>query len=293
LVIKRGKLLEGVFDKKAVGAQQSENVIHMLTKKYGTSVTRKFFDTAFRMFIRVLELKGFTMSIRDIEIPEEAKKKVDEIVEEAKKKVGELIKQFEEGTLEAIPGRTLRETLELRIIQTLNEARDNAGKAAIAYMEPFNNVFIMARTGARGSEVNITNMGVLLGQQVVRGKRVYRGYRGRTLSHFKPGDLSPESRGFVRSSFRDGLNPTELFFHAAAGREGLVDTAVKTSQSGYMQRRLVNALQDLHVEYDGTVRDAEGNIVQFAAGEDMVDPMATYHGKAVNIDAIIDEVREG
>ncbi|RLG77399.1 MAG: DNA-directed RNA polymerase subunit A', partial [Thermoprotei archaeon] len=90
--------------------------------------------------------------------------------------------------------------------------------------------------------------------------------------------------------FREGLAPTEMFFHAAGGREGLVDTAVRTSQSGYMQRRLINALLDLYVEYDGTVRAADGSIVQFVYGEDGVDPMKSSHGKAVNVQRAIERV---
>ncbi len=115
----------------------------------------------------------------------------------------------------------------------------------------------MARTGARGSSLNLGQMTAALGQQSVRGKRIEKGLRGRSLSHFQPYDLSPEAKGFVKSNYRDGLTPTEFFFHAMGGREGLVDTAVRTQQSGYMQRRLVNAMEHLRVEYDLTVRDPE------------------------------------
>ena len=202
-----------------------------------------------------------------------------------------MIKEYREGKLEPIPGRTLEESLELKIIQELQKLREEAGSIAVNNMDPFNDIFIMARTGARGGEVNITQMAAMLGQQTVRGRRITRGFRKRTLPHFREGDLSPEARGFVKGNFRDGLRPTEVFFHAAGGREGLVDTAVKTSQSGYMQRRLINALQDLVVSYDGTVRDTWGNIIQFKYGEDGVDPMVTHHGKPVNIDLIIDKVR--
>jgi len=104
-------------------------------------------------------------------------------------------------------------------------------------------------------------------------------------SHQKP-------RGFIYSSFRTGLKPTELFFHAAGGREGLVDTAVRTSQSGYMQRRLINALLDIHVEYDGTVRDSEGNIIQFLYGEDGIDPTYSYGQEPIDLDSIIKEELE-
>jgi DNA-directed RNA polymerase subunit A' len=144
----------------------------------------------------------------------------------------------------------------------LRNAREMSGEIAVKYMDLFNNVFIMARTGARGSTLNITQMAATLGQQSIRGARISRGFRDRYTAHFKSGDLGAKARGFVENSFVEGLTPTEMFFHAAGGREGLVDTAVRTSQSGYMQRRLINALQDLYVEYDLSVRSIEGSMVQ-------------------------------
>lgn len=291
VVVRFGRLLEGVLDKKAIGAEEPGNILNMLVLEYGHEYTRDFLDRVFRMFIRMLELRGLSMSYGDLEIPEEAKGEIRKTLEKAREEVMRLIDEYRRGTLEPIPGRSLEESLELKIIEVLSNARDEAGRIAISHLDPFNDVFIMARTGARGSDVNIAQMAASLGQQTVRGRRISRGFRTRTLPHFKPGDLSPEARGFVRGNFRDGLRPTEVFFHAVGGREGLVDTAVKTSQSGYMQRRLINALQDLVVANDGTVRDAYGNIVQFKYGEDGVDPMLTYHGKPVDIDRIIDYVR--
>ncbi len=291
VVITKGRLLEGVMDKNTIGAEQPDSVLHYIALEYGNAEARRLLDSVFRMFIRMLEIRGFSISLSDIDIPSEAMDKIRQMTEEAKKDVMKLIEQYYNGTLEIIPGRTMEESLELKIIQRLQKLRDDAGKTAISYMNPFNNAFIMARTGARGSDINITQMAAMLGQQTVRGRRIVRGFRTRTLAHFKPGDLSPEARGFVVDNFRDGLKPHEVFFHAAGGREGLVDTAVKTSQSGYMQRRLINALQDLYVAYDGTVRDSQDNIVQFMYGEDGVDPQKTYHGKAVNIDRIVEKVK--
>jgi DNA-directed RNA polymerase subunit A' len=146
----------------------------------------------------------------------------------------------------------------------------------------------MARTGARGSALNIGQMVSALGQQSVRGKRIEKGYRGRSLPHFLPDDQIPDAKGFVKSNYRDGLSPTEFFFHAMGGREGLVDTAVRTQQSGYMQRRLVNALEHLKVEYDLSVRDPHGAIIQFLYGEDGIDPAKSDHGKAVNIERLVE-----
>ncbi|MHA1783572.1 MAG: DNA-directed RNA polymerase subunit A', partial [Candidatus Helarchaeota archaeon] len=107
----------------------------------------------------------------------------------------------------------------------------------------------------------------------------------------KEGDLSAAARGFVSANYRKGLKPIEFFFHAMGGREGLVDTAVRTSTSGYMQRRLVNALQDIKVEYDGTVRNAVGELIQFKYGDDNIDPAKSDHGKAVNISVVLEKVK--
>ncbi len=291
IVVRQGKLLEGVLDKNAIGAEKPNNLLHVIARVYGNDKARVLLDTLFKSFVRSVEIKGLTMAYSDIEIPREAKEEIARLIEEYKKKVEELIEQYKQGKLEPIPGRTLEESLEQKIISLLQELREKAGQVAVNSMDPFNDVFIMARTGARGSEVNITQMAAMLGQQTVRGKRIKRGFRRKTLPHFKDDDLSPEARGFVKGNFRDGLKPTEVFFHAAGGREGLVDTAVKTSQSGYMQRRLINALQDLVVTYEGLVRDSWGNVVQFKYGEDGVDPMLTFHGEPLNIDYIVARVK--
>jgi len=149
----------------------------------------------------------------------------------------------------------------------------------------------MTRTGARGSSLNIGQMSACVGQQAVRGKRIMRGYVGRALPHFEPGDPSPKARGFVYSSYQKGLDSVEFFFHAMGGREGLVDTAVRTQQSGYMQRRLINALEHLRLEYDGTVRNSAGDIIQLKYGEDGVDPAKSDHGRAVNVSRLIEQIK--
>jgi len=289
LVIKKGKLLLGVLDKAAIGAQQPESMLHFLVMEYGNDFGREFMNRAFKLFLRFIEMRGFTMTLNDIAVPAKAYEEIREVMEEARKEIERLIREYKEGKLEPTPGRTLEESLEIKILDVLSKARDKAGEVATKYLDPFNNVFIMAKTGARGSTLNITQMAAMLGQQSVRGKRIHRGFRDRTLPHFKKGDIGPEARGFVSSSFVKGLSPIEMFFHAAGGREGLVDTAVRTSQSGYMQRRLINALQDLRVEYDGTVRSAYGHLIQFKYGEDGVDPKSTSFGKAVNVDRIIEK----
>ncbi|WP_048148943.1 DNA-directed RNA polymerase subunit A' [Palaeococcus ferrophilus] len=284
--IRNGKLLSGAIDKSAYG-KEGGKILDLIIREYGVEEGRKFLDRVTKLAIYVITHRGFTTSIEDEDLPQEAIERIREIVRVAEERVGQLIEAYQRGELEPLPGKTLEETLENLIMQKLAEARDQAGDIASQYLGMNNSAVIMAKTGARGKILNIAQMAAILGQQSIRGKRLYRGYRGRVTSHFKSGDLSARAKGFVVNSYKSGLTPTEYFFHAMGGREGLVDTAVRTAQSGYMQRRLINALQDLKVDYDGTVRDPTGIIVQFQYGEDGIDPSRSWGGKTMNIDRVI------
>lgn len=153
----------------------------------------------------------------------------------------------------------------------LNKARDDAGSSAQKSLSESNNLKAMVTAGSKGSFINISQMTACVGQQNVEGKRIPYGFVDRTLPHFLKEDLGPESRGFVENSYLRGLTPQEFFFHAMGGREGLIDTAVKTSETGYIQRRLVKAMEDIMVKYDGTVRNSLGDVIQFLYGEDGMD----------------------
>jgi DNA-directed RNA polymerase subunit A' len=153
-----------------------------------------------------------------------------------------------------------------------------------------NPAVMMAKSGARGNMLNLSQMAGSIGQQSVRGERLHRGYTDRTLPHFKKGDMGAEAHGFVTTSYKSGLTPTEFFFHCMGGREGLVDTAARTSRSGYMQRRLINALEDLKVDEDKTVKNTADTIIQFLYGEDDIDPAKSVQGDAVDINAVIKEI---
>jgi DNA-directed RNA polymerase subunit A' len=290
VVIKNGELIKGVVDKNGFGAEAGI-ILDTIVKEFGSEEARKFLDSSTKMAIRAIMIKGFTTGIDDEDIPEGAEREIQEILDKAEEEVNEIIRKYENGELEPLPGRSLEESREAYIMKILGKARDEAGAVAERYLSKDNHAALMARIGARGSLLNITMMSACVGQQSVRGQRIFRGYRNRVLPHFKKGSLDAKSHGFVRSSYKKGLSPIEYFFHAMGGREGLVDQAVRTAQSGYMQRRLVNALQDLKAEYDGTVRDSRGTIIQFVYGEDGVDPSKADHGKAVDIDKIITKVK--
>ncbi len=290
VVVRDGELVFGVVDEKAFGAGEPDSLFHRIIKERGPTTARKFLDSVGRLLVRLITDRGFSLGLNDVTLPREASERIKVILAEADAKVNQLIETYKRGELDPNPGQTLLETLEQRIQATLAEARDSAGAVAGEHLGLENTAVIMAQTGARGSRLNLSQMAAVVGQQSVRGGRISRGYVGRTLPHFERGDLGARARGFVSSSYKSGLDPIEYWFHAAGGREGLVDTAVRTSTSGYMQRRLMTALQDLKVETDGTVRTAPGRIVQFKFGDDGVDPSKSDHGRSVNIDIAIEKV---
>jgi DNA-directed RNA polymerase subunit A' len=290
VVVKDGVLKCGIIDRRSIGAEQSESILHRIIKDYGSQAGRKFLNNVCQMLKVFVSLRGFTFSFDELELSDAARKKIRRNMNIIEKRIEKLIADYKDETLPRLPGQTLNESFEIYVMNELAEARDKAGKVADEDFELENGGIIMTRTGARGSNLNIGQMAASVGQQSVRGKRVMRGYVNRALAHFKAGDSTPKARGFVYASYTTGLDPIEYFFHAMGGREGLVDTAVRTQQSGYMQRRLINALEQLRVEYDGTVRNSTGEVIQLKYGEDGVDPAKSDHGKAVNVSRIVDQV---
>ncbi|WP_248898044.1 DNA-directed RNA polymerase subunit A' [Haloplanus halobius] len=293
VVIEDGQLISGTVDEDAVGAFGGE-IVDTLTKVYSKTRARVFVNEVAALAMRAIMHFGFSLGIDDESIPDEANEMVDEAIDGAYERIDDLIETYEAGELESLPGRTVDETLEMKIMQTLGKARDSAGEIAEDHFSEDNPAVIMARSGARGSMLNLTQMAGCVGQQAVRGERINRGYEDRTLSHYEPNDLSAEAHGFVENSYRGGLTPREFFFHAMGGREGLVDTAVRTSKSGYLQRRLINALSELEAQYDGTVRDTSDTIVQFEYGEDGTSPVkvSSNDESPIDVEGIADRVIE-
>lgn len=243
-------------------------------------------DDATSMLIWVIILNGLTMAIDEVDIGS-VRQTINDMVNDAEAQADVLINAFfndDEETLPCDPGKTLEETLEGKLMNISNEVRKNASELAAKQLGDNAHSVIMTKSGARGNALNLGQMAACVGQQAVRQKRIHRGYSDRTLPHFKLKDLSLKARGFVASSYRTGLNPIEFFFHAMGGREGLVDTAVRTSSSGYMQRRLVNALQDMIVENDLTVRISDGSVIQFKYGDDKIDPGRSDAGKPLDLE---------
>lgn len=285
VVIKKGVLTEGIIDTKTIGGEGEGILLRVLHKRYGPAKTVKILHNIFRLGIEYLFHFGFSTSISDEDLPKEADDQIQKLLKEANDKVQELIDAFDSGSLEAYPGRTAEETVELKILECLNRARNMCGQVIRKHVPDENQAAVMILSGARGSITSLIQMSACVGQQALRGKRIEKGYKGRTLSCFKKGDKSPPAHGFVAHGFKHGIKPHEFFFHAITGRDSLMDTALRTPKSGYLYRRLANALQDVRVEYDGTVRDANGRIIQFSYGEDGIDVSRSEQG-SVNVKRI-------
>ncbi len=277
VVIKNGRLLKGVIDDEALGEKKAK-LIDSIERLYGGETAKEFIDNASKISLEVITRKGFSISVSDVDVSGRAQKNVEKIIEDYNENVIRLIKDFKSGRLERVGGLTSEMSLENKILQ-LGGLASNSASEIIRKDLPLNAAVVMAITGARGSFVNLTQMCAFVGQEALEGERIHRGYVGRTLSLFPRGDLEAKSHGFVSSGYKKGLDPVEFFFDAMNSRENLMDKSLHTRHSGYMERRLVNALQDLRVEYDGTVRDSRNFIIQFIAGEDFIDPAKSDAGE--------------
>lgn len=270
LLIQTGELMYGLLSKKNVGATGG-GIIHICYNEIGPQGAMDFLNGCQRVVNYWLLHNGFSIGIGDTIPDARTIEKVQEHIDAEKEEVRRLTQMATNNELEALPGMNIRETFENKVSKALNTARDKAGTTTEKSLKDLNNAVTMARSGSKGSSINISQMTALVGQQIVEGKRIPFGFKYRTLPHFTKDDYSPEARGFVENSYLRGLTPSEFFFHAMAGREGLIDTAVKTAETGYIQRRLVKALEDLSAKYDGTVRNSLGDIIQFVYGEDGLD----------------------
>ncbi|KAL3525220.1 hypothetical protein ACH5RR_013592 [Cinchona calisaya] len=268
--IEKGELLSGTLCKKALGTSTG-SLIHVIWEEVGPDAARKFLGHTQWLVNYWLLQNGFSIGIGDTIADPLTMESITDTISKAKNEVKKLIREAQEKKLEAEPGRTMMESFENRVNQVLNKARDDAGSSAQNNLSESNNLKAMVTAGSKGTFINISQMTACVGQQNVEGKRIPFGFIDRTLPHFTKDDYGPESRGFVENSYLRGLTPQEFFFHAMGGREGLIDTAVKTSETGYIQRRLVKAMEDIMVKYDGTVRNSLGDVIQFLYGEDGMD----------------------
>jgi len=289
--IKNGLLTEGFIDKATIG-NDNGSLIRRFYKDFGENEGLEILGKMFRLGIEVLFRKGFTTSLSDTDLSVDVKKKNEALMEKAEEAVAELIESYKKGKLEATPGLTMETTLEGMILKELNKVRDKIGENVSEQANlKKNSTVLMALSGARGNLLNLAQMSACVGQQSLGGSRVKNGYKNRTLSVFKRGSLEPSSRGFIRRGYKNGMTPYEFFFHGMTGRDSLMDTALRTPKSGYLYRRLANALQDLRIEYDNTVRDGNKRVIQFVYGDDNVD-ISKSEGGVINVKRIVKEIAE-
>ena len=281
VLVQNGELVWGRLTKKLVGASGG-GIVHLIFNDRGPDATVEFFNAAQRIVCYWLLHNGFSVGIGDTIPDAEMVVAISDNIIKEKATVDGYMREVQSDEMEALPGMTIRETFESQTKAALDNARNNAGDAAYKGMKSCNNVGVMVKGGSKGSTTNVSQMTAAVGQQSLEGKRLPFGFKDRVLPHFPKDDYSPASRGFVENSYLRGLTPQEFFFHAMGGREGLIDTAVKTAETGYIQRRLVKALEEIMIKYDGTVRNSLGDILQFVYGEDGLD--ATFiEGQSLSI----------
>ena len=265
--IKRGELIQGIICKKTVGTS-SGGIVHNIWTEVGPQKTMEFLGNCQKLINNYLLMVGWTIGVSDTICNDDTKNEIDNTLKNMKKEFSRLLEKFQEGSLESQPGKNSMDTFEHLANQELNYARDNAGLLVQKSLSPKNHLKNMVSAGSKGNSTNISQIIAFVGQQNVNGKRIPFNFYKRTLPHFLEDDYGWESKGFVENSFLSGLKPHEFFFHAMGGREGVIDTSIKTSQTGYNQRKLVKSLEDLIASYDGTIRDSLGHIIQFSYGED-------------------------
>lgn len=271
VVIENGVIKSGRVDKKLY-QEMTYGLIHHVYNELGLDECKALFDNTQRLICDWLVYNGFSVGISDLIVNDSTQDKLKDVVKDLKVEVYKIIGDIHMNTFENSSIMNNLEHFENLINQQLDKATkdiNNIGTENINDSE--NRMMNMINSKSKGNPINVSQMMGSVGQQSVEGKRIMYGFDNRTLPHFTKYDDGPESRGFVENSFIKGLTAQEFFFHAMGGREGLIDTAVKTSETGYIQRKLIKAMEDAKVNFDMTVRNAGGHIIQFMYGEDSID----------------------
>ena len=287
--IKDGHYIRGQIDKGILGSG-TKSIIHRVCNDFGNMAASNFIDDFQNIITEYMKTSSFSVGISDLMSNNKTNEEIVKVITTKKNDVKNLIDQTQIGVFENNSGKTNEEEFETKVNNILNQAASEAGKIGLKSLSHNNRFVIMVNAGSKGSELNISQMISCLGQQNVDGKRIPYGFDNRTLPHYTKYDDSPSARGFVESSYINGLSPQELFFHAMGGRVGLIDTAVKTSTTGYIQRRLIKGLEDLMVGYDMTIRTNKNKIVQFSYGEDSFDTIKVENQELPLIDMTIEDI---
>ncbi|KAM7417105.1 hypothetical protein PAMA_016965 [Pampus argenteus] len=289
VVIRQGELLVGVLDKAHYGSS-AYGLVHCCYELYGGGTSGKLLSCLARLFTAYLQLyRGFTLGVEDILVKQGANRQRKKIIRESLKigtkalqaafnlppNVDQAEAQSRWQDAHLNPDQRDFSMADHKFKEVANQVNNDINKVCMPVglhtSFPDNNLQLMVQSGAKGSTVNTMQISCLLGQIELEGRRPPLMPSGKSLPCFQPYDPAPGAGGFVSGRFLTGIKPQEFFFHCMAGREGLVDTAVKTSRSGYLQRCVIKHLEGLVVQYDLTVRDSDGSVVQFLYGEDGLD----------------------
>jgi len=281
VIIENGEILSGGLD-KSIFTKTSKGLIHVIYNDLGPERTKEFIDDLQKITAYFLLIEGFSVGIGDMVADKKTYQKIDNVIDENKVKIDKIMQEIHLNVFENFSGQTNKEYFEGKVNSVLNDTLRQTGNIGLENLDQKNRVTNMVNCGSKGKSTNVAQIVACLGQQNVDGKRIPYGYIDRTLPHYNKYDDSSEARGFVENSFISGQTPQEYFFHAMGGREGLIDTAVKTSETGYIQRKLMKSMEDLRVEYDYSVRNNSGCIVQFIYGEDGMDA-CTVEAQSFNI----------
>ncbi len=284
VIFRSSELICGRLGKTTLGGGSKSGLFQVLSTDYGPTSAVTVMNRLARLSAKMIGERGFSIGIDDVTPADVLLGKKSDAISKHYNEVQEQIREFYDGKLVRAAGCDLETTLENTVTGALNQIRQEAASVCMESLHACNSPLIMSQCGSKGSPINIAQMIACVGQQSVGGARAPNGFRDRTLPHFPRNDKSPEGKGFVANSFYSGLDPAEFFFHTMAGREGLVDTAVKTAETGYMSRRLMKALEDLYVHYDGSVRNAANAIMQIQYGDDSLDPVAMEASDGLPVD---------
>jgi len=270
VLVHEGQLLQGIVDKNIIGTSGG-SIVHITWLDKGWEETRDFMNQCQTIVNYWMSCTSYTVSVSDTVADASTINNIQTALDEAREKVNDIMKNAQTGKLTMMPGKLLMESFEMNVNEVLNDARSTVGKSAQKSLKNRNAIKGTVMAGSKGSALNISQIIACVGQQNVQGKRVRYGFNQRTLPHFVKDDLGMESRGFVENSYLRGLTPQEFYFHAMSGREGCIDTAVKTAETGYIQRRMVKAMETVMARYDTTIRNSRGCVMQFLYGEDGMD----------------------
>ncbi|OWM68854.1 hypothetical protein CDL15_Pgr025041 [Punica granatum] len=276
---RNSELISGQLGKATLGNGNKDGIFSILLRDYNPHAAATCMGRLAKLSARWIGNHGFSIGIDDVQPDKELNERKRETILNGYNSCDEKIQLYNKGKLQLQPGCDAAQTLEAVITDILNQIRNETGNVCMKKLHWRNSPLIMSQCGSKGSPINISQMIACVGQQSVGGRRAPNGFIDRSLPHFPRQSKTPAAKGFVANSFYSGLSATEFFFHTMGGREGLVDTAVKTADTGYMSRRLMKSLEDLSIQYDNTVRNASGSIVQFRYGDDGMDP-AQMEGKS-------------